>query len=145
MKFVTVFVSGGSVLTTIAGIILWAVGSEVAAAIVLTTTVLLWLIVVIVATVGITTWWTRQTMQQGAELVLRAQDINDRWDASKIGSLAGLMREGAKMARFNGARPEDKALPPMVLSGQSDHTWLPELVEFNTPMIDIDTQSEVNS
>ena len=71
--------------------------------------------------------WTRRTMQDGAAIALRAQQVNDEWDAKKTAAFAGLMREGANIGRqAPGSLP---ALP--TLPGQGDYLNLPPLAEFN--------------
>jgi hypothetical protein len=66
---------------------------------------------------------------------LRAQDINDRWDASKMNSLAGLVREGARIGRGEQLRQTEPL--PALPSGR-DEAWLPELVEFDLPVIEVE-------
>jgi hypothetical protein len=78
--------------------------------------------------------WTTRTMRAGADIALKAQEVNDEWDAKKTAAFAGLMREGASVARqLPGALP---ALPmPGQVPGQAglaDGTmFLPPLAEFS--------------
>jgi hypothetical protein len=68
--------------------------------------------------------WTRRAMADGAAIALKAQEVNDTWDAKKTAAFAGLMREGASIGRqAPGALP---ALP----MGQGEVFSLPPLAEF---------------
>jgi hypothetical protein len=124
-------VSGLGVLTlaaTVAAVLLWAFGERVGAAIVGTATVLLWLALIVVATVAVTAWWTRQTMRDGADIALKAQQINDAWDTRKTAALGALMREGAKIGR---QVIIGRANPPALPMPDQGGDWLPDLVEFS--------------
>jgi hypothetical protein len=84
--------------------------------------------------------WTARTMQAGAQLAIKAQEVNDEWDAKKTAAFAGLMREGATIGRqAPGALP---ALP----MGQGEVFSLPPLAEFGTrrewDVIDADAGDE---
>jgi hypothetical protein len=76
--------------------------------------------------------WTRRTMQAGAEIALKAQQVNDEWDARKTAAFAALMRQGVTIGRQT---PEQPALPlPGQLPGQlgpaGETIFLPPLAEF---------------
>ena len=91
-------------------------------------------------------YWTRRTMADGAEIALRAQQVNDEWDARKTAALASLMRQGATIGRQSPLLP---GLPGLPLPGQAD-TFLPPLAEFREnwpvapapPQVWVDTESE---
>jgi hypothetical protein len=119
-----------STLTTGA---LWLLEYWIMAVALASATIALWVLFIILVTVAITAWWTRQTMRDGAELALRAQDINDRWDTAKIRDLAALVREGAKIGRMGAGQNSNDPLPLMT---DPDDTWLPHLVEFETPALE---------
>jgi hypothetical protein len=68
-------------------------------------------------------FWTRRAMADGAQIALKAQAVNDAWDAKKTAAFAGLMREGAAIGRQSPGLP---ALPVL----ESGETYLPPLVEF---------------
>ena len=72
-------------------------------------------------------YWTRRAMADGAQIALKAQAVNDTWDARKTAAFAGLMREGASIGRQ--APGNLPALP--TLPGQGDYLSLPPLAEFN--------------
>ena len=80
----------------------------------------------IVTPVLITAWWTRRTMQAGADIALKAQHTNDQWDARKMAALAQLLREGAIMGRQLQARRETPELP----WAQAECDWLPRMIEY---------------
>jgi hypothetical protein len=84
-------------------------------------------------------YWTRRAMADGAQIALKAQAVNDTWDAKKTAAFAGLMREGAAIGRQSpGGLPALPALP-----GQTD-TYLPPLVEFGQAHFQvIDNDGEV--
>jgi hypothetical protein len=79
----------------------------------------------VVVTVAVTAWWTRQTMRDGADIALKAQNTNDAWDARKTAALGALMREGAKI--WQKVASDSPPLLPMPSQGD----WLPDLVEFS--------------
>lgn len=69
--------------------------------------------------------WTTRTMRAGADIALRAQQVNDEWDAKKTAAFAGLMREGATIGRQGPG-----ALPALPMLGQGNTLSLPPLAEF---------------
>ena len=83
------------------------------------------------AGVAIGGYWTRSTMQAGAQIALTAQNINDTWDAKKTAAMAGLVREGATIGRqMSGGN----TLPALPMPGQE--VWLPALNEFKVDIED---------
>lgn len=84
--------------------------------------------------------WTVKTMSAGADIALKAQATNDKWDAQKTNALAHLMQTGAKIGRDSapGFHPSDQKLLP--LPGD-DLSWLPALTDFNAP-VDADFTTE---
>jgi hypothetical protein len=71
--------------------------------------------------------WSRETMRDGADIALKAQQVNDAWDARKTVALAALMREGARIGRQIVGKTGVPALPMPDQGGD----WLPDLVEFS--------------
>ena len=80
----------------------------------------------IVTTVLITAWWTRHTLQAGADIALKAQHTNDQWDTRKTAALAQLLREGASVGRQLQAQRETPALPWAPV----ERDWLPRMIEY---------------
>jgi hypothetical protein len=74
--------------------------------------------------------WTRRTMQAGAEIALKAQQVNDEWDARKTVALGAVMRQGATLGRqLPGAG--QPALPfPGQIAPAGETMFLPPLSEF---------------
>jgi len=107
--------------------IVWLANHPIAAAILGTLTGSLVIMIIVVATIGITTWWTRQTMKDGAQIALTAQHVNDTWDAQKtkaFAQLAGTMYTHSSRAL---AQQDMPALPMPTQDGN----WLPMLQEFS--------------
>jgi hypothetical protein len=73
--------------------------------------------------------WSRETMRDGADIALKAQQVNDAWDTRKTVALAALMREGARIGRQVMSKTGVPALPMPDQGGD----WLPDLVEFSLP------------
>jgi len=71
--------------------------------------------------------WTARTMQAGAGVALKAQQVNDEWDARKTVAFAGLVREGAVIGRQATMLPPGAPAP---LPGQGAQMILPPLAEF---------------
>jgi hypothetical protein len=71
--------------------------------------------------VGVLT--ARRLMADGASIALKAQEVNDTWDAKKTAAFAGLMREGAVIGR-----QAPGALPALPMPGEAFS--LPPLAEF---------------
>jgi hypothetical protein len=110
-------------LITIVVILLYALRYYVAAAVVGTATGALYLLLIVLVTTYVTRRNTIETMRLGAEIALRAQQINDSWDAKKTASMTQLVREGIRLGVSNSARLPGAALP---LPGQvSDWLMLP--------------------
>ena len=66
-------------------------------------------------------YYSRDTMERGADVALRAQETNDRWDERKSATMGKLIVEGARIgARTTG--PADT--PPLPLPSQG-LDWLP--------------------
>ncbi len=80
--------------------------------------------------------WTRRAMADGAQMALRAQAVNDAWDAKKTAAFASLMREGASIGR------QGTALPALPLPGAIETLTLPPLAEFGRSVV-IDGESQV--
>jgi hypothetical protein len=72
--------------------------------------------------------WNRQAMRDGADIALKAQQINDAWDTRKTAALGALMREGAKIGR---QVIIGRANPPALPMPDQGGDWLPDLVEFS--------------
>lgn len=118
MKNVILSLLGITIIATIATVGLLLIGYPTIAAIIGTSTVALWLFLFAISIVSITAWWTRQTMTEGANIALRAQTVNDAWDAQKTSAFANLAKT---MLRLNDQRP---ALP------MPQQDWLPQLHEI---------------
>lgn len=57
-------------------------------------------------------WYTKGAMQVGADVALRAQETNDRWDERKTVAFGRLMQEGARIGRqAAGSQPDAMPLP----------------------------------
>jgi hypothetical protein len=128
MRYIVGGLGALTLAATIATAVLWLLGSHVSAAIIGAAMTFLWLALIVVATVAVTAWWTRQTMRDGADIALKAQQINDQWDTRKTAALGALMREGARIGwQAIGGRANPPALPMPDQGGD----WLPDLVEFS--------------
>lgn len=98
-----------------------AIGNQVAAAITGTMTVAIIFAITHVAAFAGGAWYTRGTMLMGADVALRAQETNDRWDERKTASFTRIMTEGARIGRST--HPVDAAPLPMPSQGALD--WMP--------------------
>lgn len=93
---------------------LWYFGQGVAA--------IFWAIgLVAVVTFAVATWWTRQTMAMGGELMLRAQESKDHRDGIVI-------REVGNMARMLMKQAQDQPLLPLDQADKGH--WLPAPTEL---------------
>ncbi len=136
----------GVILIAAAALILpgWVEEHPTAAAVLGVSAVLVIIGLALVVGVFIGGIWTTRTMGAGADIALRAQQVNDEWDAKKTAAFAGLMREGATVARqTTGALP---ALPT-TMGGfavpQGDMLNLPSLTEFGGRRFEvIDNEAE---
>jgi hypothetical protein len=72
-------------------------------------------------------WYTRSAMQMGADVALRAQETNDRWDERKTVAFGRLMQEGARIGRMAGGGQEDVIPLPLPSQGMD---WLPPTTTF---------------
>jgi len=106
-----------------------ALDQDVAAAVTGTMTVGVLLAITHVAAFAAGTWYTRTAMHMGADIALRAQETNDRWDERKTKVFGDLVREGARLGRTSASSPEVLPLP---LPSQ-DVSWLPAPTEFGQP------------
>lgn len=113
-------------LISLVVIVLWALGYYVAAAILGTATGALYLLLIVLVTSYVTRRQTIETMQAGAEIALKAQQVNDAWDAKKTAAYTGLVREGLRLGASN-ARPGPSPLPLPV----SDWLELPAPVDVD--------------
>ncbi|MBN1137702.1 MAG: hypothetical protein JXM73_14035 [Anaerolineae bacterium] len=110
-------------------LIFLAVDQDVAAAVTGTMTVGVLLAITHVAAFAAGTWYTRTAMHMGADIALRAQETNDRWDERKTKVFGDLVREGARIGRASA--PSAEILPLPVPS--QDISWLPAPTEFGQP------------
>lgn len=62
----------------------------------------------------------RDALLKGAEIVIRSMDSNDRWDAAKMQTAAGLFKTGAEYAARQGNEPP----PPIVQMLPDSGDWL---------------------
>jgi len=98
-------------------------GDTVGVAISLTVIAMLFLGLLVMGSVAVGTTYTRRTMQDGANIALQAQDLNDRWDVQKFSSATKLLVEGARAARS--IREPDMA--PLPMPSQGDLGWMPDV------------------
>ena len=98
-----------------------AVGNQVGAAITGTLTACILAAISHVAAFAGGAWYTRGSMERGGDLVLRAQQANDRWDQVKATTSAKLMIEGARIGKSL-QQPELSALP---FPSQGEMGWMP--------------------
>jgi hypothetical protein len=103
-----------------------ALDQDVAAAVTGTMTAGVLLAFTHVAAFAAGTWYTRAAMHMGADIALRAQETNDRWDERKTKVFGDLVREGARIGRTGGPVADVLPLP---LPSQ-DVSWLPAPTEF---------------
>lgn len=66
------------------------------------------LLFIVLLTIGVTAWWTRETMKDGADVALRANEINDTWDARKVQAYGAFGKAIIGMLGQSGKQ----ALPP---------------------------------
>lgn len=111
-------ISGLGTITGIATIVtvgLVAAGHPTIAAIIGAGAFFSWLALLVVSVVGVTTWWSANLMERGAELALRSQESDDRRDAALLRTLSTIARQR-----------QQAALPMLPQSGE----WLPPLSEL---------------
>jgi hypothetical protein len=101
-------------------------GQDVAAAVTGTVTVGVLLAISHVGAFAAGMWYTRAAMHMGAEIAIRAQETNDRWDERKTKVFGDLVREGARIGRAGAPQADVLPLP---LPSQ-DVSWLPAPIEF---------------
>ncbi len=106
-----------------------ALDQDVAAAVTGTMTVGVLLAITHVAAFAAGTWYTRTAMHMGADIAIRAQETNDRWDERKTKVFGDLVREGARIGRASAPAAE---ILPLPLPSQ-DVSWLPAPTEFGQP------------
>jgi len=107
-----------------------ALDQDVAAAVTGTMTVGVLLAITHVAAFAAGTWYTRTAMHMGADIAIRAQETNDRWDERKTKVFGDLVREGARIGRAGAPAAE---ILPLPLPSQ-DVSWLPAPAEFGQPV-----------
>ena len=76
--------------------------------------------------------YSRHTMEKGADIALRAQETNDRWDERKTAAFGKIMIEGARIGRST--QPTD--FPPLPLPSQAID-WLPPIATLPTDQEDL--------
>jgi heme exporter protein D len=122
MRNLVIGVAGLTLVATLATVILWLVGQQIAAAVIGSCTFFLWLALLVTVVAVVVSWWSASLMQRGAELALRSQESDDRRDAIQIKAVADL----AKVLM----RQTQSQYPALPLPSQQGE-WLPELAEFN--------------
>jgi hypothetical protein len=110
-------------------LIFLALDHDVAAAVTGTITVGVLLAITHVSAFATGMWYTRAAMHMGADIAIRAQETNDRWDERKTKVFGDLVREGARLGRASTLSAEVLPLP---LPSQ-DVSWLPAPTEFGQP------------
>ena len=103
-------------------------GDTVGVAISLTVIAMLFLGLLVMGSVAVGATYTRRTMQDGANIALQAQDLNDRWDVQKFSSATKLLVEGARAARSI-REPE---MAPLPMPSQGDLGWMPDVAVLPT-------------
>jgi len=114
-------------------------GNQVAAAVTGTMTLGIILAVTHVSAFAVGAWYTKGAMTMGADVALRAQETNDRWDERKTVAFGQLMREGARIGRqVAGGQPNVMPLP---LPSQG-LDWLPPVSALDTGEDDVDLYND---
>ena len=108
---------------------LYLIGHYVIAAAVGTATGALYVLLIVLITAHVTRKNTIETMESGAEIALRAQQINDTWDAKKTASAVTAIREGVKLGAATLPRPNQ--VPALPLPSQAGD-WIPPLESMPT-------------
>lgn len=114
--------------------ITWLAGFPVLAAVLATAVAALGLLLIVLVTAYVTRRNTIETLQMGADIALKAQHMNDTWDAKKTKALADVMREGARMGRTNIGV---ESLPALPLPSQVEG-WLPDVVNLDAEFEEVD-------
>ena len=98
-------------------------GNDKAVAVCLTVIAMLFLGIVVMGAVAAGATWTRNTMRDGANIALAAQESDDRRDIKQMDTLGKLMIEGGRIAQRMrpGSEPTALPLPSQALD------WLPEV------------------
>ena len=99
------------------------IGNQVGAAITGTLTACILAAISHVAAFAGGAWYTRGSMERGGDLVLRAQQANDRWDQVKATTSAKLMIEGARIGKSL-HQPE---VPHLPFPSQGEMGWMPSV------------------
>lgn len=121
MKHLVLAVFGVTITATLATAVLWLTGYQVAASLVFSLTIFSWLALFGLASLALGSWYSAKLMRDGADLVLRAQDSNDRWDAQKTASFAALAR--TMFSLTHPSRTPQQPLPPLLEAG----SFLPDV------------------
>jgi hypothetical protein len=106
-----------------------ALDHDVAAAVTGTMTVGVLLAITHVSAFAAGMWYTRAAMHMGADIAIRAQETNDRWDERKTKVFGDLVREGARIGRASRPSGASVEVLPLPLPSQ-DVSWLPAPTEF---------------
>lgn len=102
----------------------WVLCNCCIAAIVGTATSALYVLLIVLITAYVTRKNTIETMESGAEIALRAQQINDTWDAKKTASAVTAIREGVKLGAATRSIPRPNEVPALPLPSQAGD-WIP--------------------
>ena len=121
------------------------------AAIVGTGAVALFILLIVVVTSVVSSHRTVRMMKEGAEIALRAQGENDRWDTQKAKVFADIFSQGAKisaahrplLAQPPGGHPS--GTPPLPLPSQDSSSWLPPLTATTIEADEVLFEVEPNS
>lgn len=105
---------------------LYLIGYYVIAAVAGTAIAALYILLIVVITAYVTRKNTIETMESGAEIALRAQQINDTWDAKKTASAVTAIREGVKLGAATRSIPRPNEVPALPLPSQAGD-WIPPL------------------
>jgi hypothetical protein len=116
-------------LATLIAVGLYLIGYYVFAAIIGTAVSALYALLIVLITAHVTRRNTIETMERGAEIALKAQQINDTWDAKKTASAVTAVREGVKLGVSTSSRPPN--VPALPLPSQAGD-WIPPLESMPT-------------
>ncbi len=112
MKSTLVLLVSITVFLTAVVIVLLLTGNQGAALALAGLLVGLVLLLSFAAIWGVGSYWTRQTMAAGAEIALRAQEQDDKWDIQQSRATTDVFRAGVQAAR-EARGITDGGLPPL--------------------------------
>lgn len=120
MKPLLMSMIGGAVALLIIALVAYLSGYDEIAVAILTLLVALTHLIAFGSGVAFSHFVQRDALLKGAEIVIRSMDSNDRWDAAKMQTAAGLFKTGAEYAARQGNEPP----PPIVQMLPDSGDWL---------------------